>query len=284
MEIAMFPGQGSQYIGMGDKLFRKYSEYTDLASEILGYSILDVCEGCSSFGLESLNQTFYAQPAIFVLSCLTFIDYQSNAKSSSNIDICIGHSLGLFSSLFAAGIFTFEQGLEIVKTRASLMQKASEGGMAAIIGEGVRDLYSLLISNEFFDIDIANYNGPKQVVISGPVESIVNVQTFIESQGMRYIRLNVSGAFHSKLMEPARIQFVNYLTNVEFNEPNLKVISTTNGEEISSKFMIEELSYQLVRPVRWYQTVLSLYKKYSNVTFVELGPGSVLTSLNNYIL
>ena len=279
----MFPGQGCQYIDMGKELLKKHQSYTDLASNILGYSIIDLCSGNFPFELDTMSETIYSQPAIFVVSCLNFIEYQSTLEVN-DIDICIGHSLGLFSALFAANVFNFEQGLKIINKRASLMQKMSKGAMAAIIGDGIEKLQQLLISNDLFDIDIANHNGPKQVVVSGPEDSIVKCKEIIEKNDMRYIRLAVSGAFHSRLMDPARIDFANYLVNIQFNDPKIKVISTTNAQEINLEFIIEELSYQLVKPVRWHETILYLNKKFPNSTFLEFGPGSTLTGLNKYIL
>jgi [acyl-carrier-protein] S-malonyltransferase/trans-AT polyketide synthase/acyltransferase/oxidoreductase domain-containing protein len=280
MKVAMFPGQGSQCIGMGEKLFDNFPAFVSEASNLLGYSVMDLCSGKPPFDEGSVDKTIYSQPAIFLVSSLKYLQYKK-----SDIEICVGHSLGLISALFAAEAIDFSQGISIVKKRAELMDQAPKGAMAAIIGNDVAlRLRSILTDNDFFDIEIANYNGAAQVVISGPESSVAASQSVIEVEGLRFIRLSVSGAFHSRLMEKARIEFAKYLMNFSFKNPKKDVISTINAETISADFMLEELTFQLQKPVRWYETVLTICRNHPTAEFLEFGPGSTLTNLNKYII
>ncbi len=280
MIIAMFPGQGAQYLGMGEKMFEDFPGMVAEASHILGYSVVDLCCGAHPFGENDINRTLYSQPAIFLVSCLHYLQ-----NRNMNIDICVGHSLGFISALFAAEAIDFIQGINIVKKRAELMDQAPRGAMAAIIGNNVKSvLPSILIDNELFDIDVANYNSNVQVVISGPESSILAAQPIVEQNSLKFIRLPVSGAFHSRLMQKARIDFSEYLMDFDFAEPRLDVISAMNGEKISADFILEELSFQLERPVRWYETISMMHQRAPNAQFKEFGPGETLTRLNKYII
>lgn len=280
MIVAMFPGQGAQYLGMGEKIFENFSDMVTEASSILGYSVTDLCSGAYPFNENDINRTLYSQPAIFLVSCLHYLQHRD-----MGIDICVGHSLGFISALFAAGVVDFSQGIAIVKKRAELMDQAPRGAMAAIIGNNVKSaLSSILIDNELFDIDIANYNSDVQIVISGPESSILASQPIVEKNSLRFIRLPVSGAFHSRLMQKARIDFSEYLINFDFAKPKIDVISAMNGEKISVDFILEELSFQLERPVRWSETISMINRQNPNAQFKEFGPGETLTRLNKYII
>lgn len=279
MIVAMFPGQGAQYLKMGEGIFDNFSDLVDRASNILGYSIVDLCNGIYPFNETDINRTLYSQPAIFLVSCLQYL------QDKTTIDLCIGHSLGFISALFAAGVIDLDQGIAIVKKRAELMDRTAKGAMAAVIGNDLNPkLQSILIDNDFFDIDIANYNSTTQFVISGSESSILAVQSIIERNNWKFIKLPVSGAFHSRLMLEARISFSKYLTNFDFKKPKIDIISTMNGEKVLTDFVLEELSFQLERPVRWYETISLILKENPKAKFKEFGPGEVLTRLNKGIL
>lgn len=280
MIVAMFPGQGSQHLNMGTSLFNRFTDMVNLASDMLGYSVEDLCCGINGFSENDINQTLYSQPAIFLVSCLEYLSY-----NKSDISICIGHSLGFISALFAADVISFSQGISIVRKRAQLMASAPKGCMAAVIGNDViSKVQAILSSNDFFDIEIANYNSDIQIVISGPEPSINSAKRLIEESNLKFIKLPVSGAFHSKLMHHARIEFSKFLVNFDFKQPQIDVISAMTGEKVSADFVLEELSFQLERPVMWKDTVLMIKELGVASEFIEFGPGEVLTKLNKYIV
>jgi malonyl CoA-acyl carrier protein transacylase len=280
MRIAhMFPGQGSQRIGMGKILFSMYPEYCQLADQVLGYSIEELCTVDSN---RRLNETKYTQPAIFFVSCLEYMYLKS--KNEIVPDFLFGHSLGLYAALFASKVFDIKTGLEIVSKRAELMHEFSNGGMLAVIGNEVGEIPNLLVQYGFTDIDIANYNTRNQIVLSGKKDSIIKCKTILEGINYSCIILPVSGPFHSRYMESARIAFFEFIMSYKFQTPEIPIISTTNAEVVSLPFLLEELSFQLIKPVRWFQTIEYLKKKYQNIEFIEIGETNILTNLNHKIL
>lgn len=279
MEILMFPGQGSQQLGMGKNLFPQYPELCRAADDILGYSITSLCiEDVHG----TLNQTVYTQPAIYFVCCLMYLDHVK--RSDRPYNYLIGHSLGLFPTLFAAGVFDLLEGLEIVAKRGQLMQAVTGGGMLAVLGEQIERVHEKLIRYEFFDIDVANYNSTEQLILSGKTDRIKQLSPLLETEGYHCVSLPVSGAFHSRYMEPCRLKFVDFLMQRTLAPPKKKVISSTSGEILGAEHLIEEISFQLVKPVRWLQTVRSILQRFSDVAFTELGPGRVLTNLQEKIL
>ncbi|MGL4487460.1 MAG: ACP S-malonyltransferase [Yersinia sp. (in: enterobacteria)] len=278
MEILMFPGQGSQHSGMGKDLFSRNNPLCQQADDVLGYSISRLCledpEG-------NLNKTMYTQPALYFVSCLMYLEHVERA--GDRYDFLIGHSLGLFPALFAAGVFDLMTGLEIVAKRGELMQSIIGGAMMAVIGEQTCRIDEKLVSNGFFDVDIANYNSPDQVVLSGKAERITQLMPLLDNEGYQYVPLPVNGAFHSRYMEPCRLQFVDFLMTQSLATPCKKVISSTSGEVLGAEHLLEEIGFQLVKPVRWSQTLQRLLRDYPQAEFRELGPGKVLTNLQTKI-
>lgn len=271
MIACMFPGQGSQFQGMGRDLFAKYPDLCEIANQTVGYSIGSLC-------LENnggrMNSTSYTQPAVFFVSCLAFLDRRKEADVTP--EIYLGHSLGLYAALFAAGVFDLAAGLRIVAKRGQLMEAASEGAMIAVVGE-LDGLQRLLTAHDFHDVDFANFNTPTQVVISGKTPIVESVQRFLEDRGLRCVRLPVSGPFHSRYMEPARRLFLEFLKGEDLCAPSRPVISTTSAEVVRQEYLLEEMGFQLTRPVRWMQTIGVLKSLYPNLQFEEVGPGRVLT-------
>jgi len=273
----VFPGQGAQFVGMGSTLYANYPEAKALfekANEILGFDITNIMFNGSD---EELKQTKVTQPAIFLHSVIL-------AKVADiKPDMVAGHSLGEFSALVANGALAFEDGLTLVSKRAMAMQKACEmqpGGMAAILG--LEDERVVALCAAFADdiVVAANFNCPGQLVISG---SISGVQTACERLlvlgAKRALPLPVSGAFHSPLMEPARVELEAAIKNTHFNMPacpvyqNVNALPSTNIEEIK-----QNLIAQLTGSVKWTQSVRKMAED-GAVKFVECGPGKVLQGL-----
>jgi malonyl CoA-acyl carrier protein transacylase len=262
---------------MGEELFQRYPRECAAAEERLGYSLVELCRR----GGGQLNQTAFTQPAVYLVSCLA---YQALLEDGQEVrsGAVIGHSAGLYAALFAAGVVELIDGLEIIAKRGKLMQSASGGAMLATIGpaEAIdRELARL----ELFDIEIANYNGPEQTVLSGAADRLAEAGESLTEAGYRCIPLPVSGAFHSRHMEASRREFVKFLVPREFAAPNRPVVSTTTGQQIGMDRILEELTSQLVRPVRWWQTVDYLAQA-GATEFREIGPGHVLTDLTKKII
>jgi malonyl CoA-acyl carrier protein transacylase len=271
----MFPGQGSQAQGMGKELFPAYPKETALASELLGYDVVSLCLNDKE---QKLNATQYTQPLIYLVSALAFLE--QNQKP----DAVIGHSLGLYAALFAAEVFTLTQGLAIVKERARLMAQAQNGSMLAVIGAHCDTLNDFLITNGFHDVDVANDNTYTQRVLSGKKNRLAELAPLLQNNGFRVVPLTVSGAFHSRYMKDVANSFFNFLTDYDFAEPKIPVISSTHGGPITPSHLLEELTYQLVQPVRWRQTIVTLMKNHPKLSFKEIGPGHVLSQLNQQIM
>jgi malonyl CoA-acyl carrier protein transacylase len=272
----MFPGQASHLPGMGRELFPRYPQECAIADATLGYPIVELCADGAR-----LADTACAQPAIFFVSCLAYLERRRDPAFAPTL--FLGHSLGLYAALYAAGCFDLENGIAIVAERGRLMSRVSGGAMLAVIGDDARDPNSVLIEHDAHDIDVANYNSPTQIVLSGRTERISAIAPVLEARGNRCIRLGVSGAFHSRYMEPARQAFVEFLAKQTLRHPVATVVSSTSGERIHGEYLIEELGFQLTKPVRWMQTVVALRERHPDIVFEEVGPGRVLTGLDSKI-
>ena len=276
----VFPGQGAQFVGMGKDLYesnKRAQLFFDKANEVLGYKITDIMFGGTD---EELRQTKVTQPAIFLHSVITALcmdDFQP--------DMVAGHSLGEFSALVAAGALTFEDGLKLVYARAMAMQKACEAApstMAAIIALPDETIEQVCaeISREGHVVVPANYNSPGQVVISGNVEAIQEACARLKEAGAkRALPLSVGGAFHSPLMEMARVELAKAIEAAPINEPICPVYQNVDAKpHTDPKEIKENLLKQLTAPVRWTQSVKNMIAD-GMTEFVECGPGQVLTGL-----
>ena len=270
----MFPGQGSQYPGMGKDLLDRFPKYIDNASEILGLSLKDLL-----FDKDRLSSTRFTQPAIYLVSSLSYLQYEETPGS-----LLLGHSLGLAAALFAAEVYDFETGFKIVVERGRLMSTQDGGSMLAVLGDDLSVIEKILQDIECFEVDIANYNSPNQIVLSGTNYGIETCSYELSNRGYRCVELAVSGAFHSRYMEAVQCDFFNFLRSIKLNDPKKTVISTINGEAIHKDFILEELCYQLTKPVRWSQTIASLVDKHTDLDFVEVAPGNTLSKLNKQIM
>lgn len=274
----MFPGQGSQSKGMGANIFEDFPQEVDKASNILGYDIKDLCLIDPE---NKLNFTKYTQPAIYFVSCLYYIKNYMEKNITPSF-VC-GHSLGEYSALFAAGVYDLFTGLRVVKKRAELMSEVKNGSMMAVLGIDALKSREIMDKLGLEDIDIANYNSPEQIVLSGTIEQIQNSKENLEKENYKCIELNVSGAFHSKQMEKVMPDFMRFLVDIQFNNPNLEVISTSTARPLEEEYILENLAFQLVRPVKWIQTILYLVEQKTD-KFIESEPGSILTKLTDKIL
>ena len=281
MKAFVFPGQGSQFVGMGKDLYENNSlakELFDKADEILGFKITDIMFAGTD---DELRQTKVTQPAVFlhsVISALCMGDEFAPAMVA-------GHSLGEFSALVAAGALSFEDGLRLVHARALAMQKAcevSEGTMAAIIGlpdEKVEEVCAE-VSTEGNVVIPANYNCPGQLVISGNVNAVNAACEKLKAAGAkRALPLKVSGAFHSPLMQPAKEELQVAIEQITINAPKYPVYQNVDGKPHTDAAEIKSnLIAQLTSPVRWTSSVQNMIADGAN-DFTECGPGKALQGM-----
>ncbi|WP_242589560.1 ACP S-malonyltransferase [Corallococcus macrosporus] len=270
----VFPGQGTQRKGMGARLFEPYRSLTDKASEILGYSIEELCLQNPD---NRLGQTQYTQPALYVVNALSYLE--KKAKDGEP-DFVAGHSLGEYNALFAAGSFDFETGLRLVKRRGEIMAEAKGGGMAAVVGLSRERIEEVLRSSEEFGaLDVANFNTPNQVVIAGPADVVQRASPAFEAAGAKaYVLLKVSAAFHSRYMAPASETFRRFLAGFDFQPPRIPVISNVEARPYEAARCRELLAIQIARPVNWTGTVRYLLAQ-PGMKIVEVGPGIVLANM-----
>ncbi len=278
MNAYVFPGQGAQYVGMGKELFdnsTKAQELFNKANSILKFNITDLMFDGTE---EDLRQTNVTQPAIFLHSVILARVLGDDFKP----DMVAGHSLGEFSALVANGTLSFEDGLKLVAKRADAMQKAcemEESTMAAILG--LDDAVVEKICNSISDVVVpANYNSPGQLVISGSVEGINKaIEKCKEAGAKRALPLKVGGAFHSPLMEPARIELAEAINSVKFNKGICPIYQNVTGQSVNDGEIIKKnLIAQLTSPVRWTKIMQNMIADGAN-NITEVGPGKVLQGL-----
>lgn len=277
----IFPGQGSQSVGMGQGLFSEYSNYTEQADKILGYSIEHLCLKDSG---NQLGQTNFTQPAIYTVSVLSYLKHcEENAAPP---DCLAGHSLGEYSALYVAGCFDFATGLKIVCERSRLMSESIGGGMAAITNLDASQVADLLKGDsQFSEVEIANLNTPKQTVVSGNKQQILKLSDPISALGGGFYPLNVSGAFHSRYMSGVKDKLNQFLNTIKFNAPKIPVISNVSAKPypMDRESIKETLIAQITAPVNWVESIY--YMKAAGVqTFEEIGPGHILSRMNEHIL
>ncbi|MBD2099892.1 ACP S-malonyltransferase [Leptolyngbya sp. FACHB-261] len=266
----VFPGQGSQSVGMGSDLLDQagVAEKLKQAENILGWSVPEICQGPE----EQLSRTLYTQPCLFAISAILADLLQAQGQQP---DLVAGHSLGEYNALYTAGVFDFATGLRLVKRRAELMDAAQSGTMAALIGFDRSKLEALVESTE--GVVIANDNSDAQVVISGTPEAVTSLSEQLKAK--RSVPLSVSGAFHSPLMAEAAQTFRQVLADVAFQDARLPVLSNVDPQPAQASAVLKErLGQQMTSPVRWREITLAL-PALEVSQLVEVGPGRVLTGL-----
>lgn len=277
----VFPGQGSQAVGMGKELVETEAIARETFAEadaVLGFSVSQLCfDG----PVEELKRTANAQPALVTISTAYWRLLQARGFAC---DLVAGHSLGEYSALVAAGALTFADALRLVRKRGELMEAASTahpGGMAAVIGmenEAVEALCAE-VAAEHGTLVPANYNAPGQVVVSGENDAIAALRALAKSRGVRAIPLPVSGGFHSPLMQPAAEAFAAVLAEVTISTPAMPIVQNVTAEATVDPAAIRDaLARQITGSVRWTQSLCEMQRKGLS-RFVEIGPGNVLTGL-----
>jgi [acyl-carrier-protein] S-malonyltransferase len=275
----IFPGQGSQYVGMGKDLYEQSAiarEKFNQSDSILGISLSKICfEGPE----DELRQTKNTQPAIFLHSIIL-----TELSDHSDAAMAAGHSLGEYSALVMSGALTFEDGLKLVRLRGELMQRAGEiehGTMAAVVGLNPDTIAGICLDASSSGIvQCANFNSPGQIVISGSVTGVQKAMELAKKNGAKLVKeLVVSGAFHSPLMEHAREGLKSALEKVNFRKANIPVYANVSAKPVQNPDDIRKLlAEQLTSPVRWEESVQNMIRD-GATSFVEIGPGKVLQGL-----
>ena len=279
MKAYVFPGQGAQFSGMGLDLFESSKESMakfETANDILGFKISEIMFNGTD---EDLKQTKVTQPAIFIHSVILASCLGEQFKP----DMVAGHSLGEISALVASKSLNFEDGLKLVNSRAKAMQKACEANpstMAAILGLDDQIVEEVCKNVEGIVV-AANYNCPGQLVISGENQAIEKAcEKLSEAGAKRALRLPVGGAFHSPLMEPAKMELKEAIDNTSFNIPICPVYQNVNAKAVTDPKQIKEnLIAQLTAPVRWTQIMQNMISDAGEIEVIEVGPGKVLQGL-----
>jgi len=284
MFSVIFPGQGSQLVGMGRDLHNKYSLVQDLfqeADDTLGFSLSDLILNGPK---EELDLTENTQPAIFLISYSIF----KLIKKEFNIDLnkasfFAGHSLGEYSAIASAGVLSFSDTLKILKIRGKAMQSSvpkGVGGMVAVLGSEIEIIESIINDNKAkYECYIANDNSVGQVVLSGNVKDLEKMMDDLKLANIKNIKLPVSAPFHCKLMNKATIVMSEEVAKLNFKEPENILISNVTGKEISNSNELKNLLVkQIENRVRWRESILLMINKGIN-QFIEIGPGKVLSGL-----
>jgi malonyl CoA-acyl carrier protein transacylase len=275
--VWVFPGQGSQRKGMGAELFARYPQLVAQADAVLGYSLRELCLDDPD---GVLNRTEYTQPALFAVSALSFLRMRDDGLILA--DAFAGHSLGEFAALFAAGAFDFATGIELVAKRGALMAQAPRGAMAAIIGPDLARVRAILDGAGLAAVDIANINSDSQHVVSGLHEDIERCEAAFVAAGARYVRLNVSAAFHSRYMREVERAYAEFTAGLaaagRLHPLRAPVISNRSARPHPREGWLPQLIEQISHPVNWYESMSWLLAQ-GDVALQELGPGEVLTGL-----
>ena len=282
----IFPGQGSQYSGMGRFLYDNYQtarETFKLADDTLNFSLSDLC---FNGNIKDITKTYNTQPALLTIS---YIMYQIYIKKRDlRPSLLLGHSLGELTALVCSNAIKFTDGIKIARDRGLYMQECgdkSEGSMLVVLSNDFKLIKKFCseISNEKLILEIANYNSNNQIVLSGNNRALDMIKEKLKKENIKCIRLNVSAAFHSPIMESASSKLRKNLSQYKFSQMSIPVISNISGKPyLSQDDIIKNLSLQVTKPVQWVKSISNALKLGANL-FVEVGPKSVLKNLNKNI-
>jgi [acyl-carrier-protein] S-malonyltransferase len=281
----LFPGQGSQSVGMGEEFYREYDvarEIFDMTEEI---SRINISKLCFKGPMEALTTTVNLQPAVTAvnLACLAVIE-----KENAEFHYCAGHSLGEYSALSAAGVHQKEDTVSLVFKRGELMHREAirnQGAMHAIVGLPIDEVTELVTEVQKDGlVSVANHNTEVQIVITGAPESVEKVSALAVARGAKSVPLNVSGAWHSELIKGAEEEFKAVLDATDFNKPDKSILFNVTADTSDDPDDIKDImGCQLCSPVRWYDIITRLMEANVEI-FVEVGPGRVLAGLLKKIL
>ncbi len=284
MFSVVFPGQGSQFVGMGRKLYDEFGYVKDLfkkADDILGFPLSRIIlEGSK----EKLDSTENTQPSIFLVSYSIYKVIKKETKIDlSKAKFFAGHSLGEYSALASSESLVFDQAIKLLNLRGKAMQSAvpkGEGGMLAVLGIEIDKIKNILYENKSnYECFIANDNSNGQIVISGKNKDLEFLMSDLKKLSIKNIKLPVSAPFHCKLMNTATETMRNVILNTEFKKPNNLIVSNVTSEEVSDPLNIKELLIkQIESPVRWRESIIYMANKGVR-KFIEIGPGKVLSGL-----
>lgn len=279
----LFPGQGSQSVGMGKDLYENFESAKSVfetADKVLNKSISTICfEGPE----EDLKQTVNTQPAIVTMSIAAMKALTSQVDIKP--DFVAGHSLGEYCAMYTAGVMSLENTLKAIQKRADLMGATKGGSMAAVLNASEEQLRAgLAEGSKVGYVDVANYNSPAQVVITGDENAVKAASDYMLANGVRrVVPLAVSGAFHSKFMENAGHEFASFVSNLELNDASIPVVTNVDAEPTTnSADFREKMPRQIYSSVHWTQTIQKMVEEGVEI-FVEIGPGKVLAGLNKKI-
>jgi malonyl CoA-acyl carrier protein transacylase len=268
----IFPGQGSQRPGMGAGLFDRYPDLEQRASDVLGYSLRQLCLEDPH---DQLRETRYTQPARYVVNALALL---AACDDGTRPDVLLGHSVGEYNALLGGGAFDFETGLRLVLDRARLMASVP-GGMSVVLGMDSDTIENVLSEAELTDVDLANLNAVDQVVVAGPVDKLEAAGEELKAAGAFAVKpLEVSGPFHSRYLRPAAEEFAQVLANYRLEAPRLPVIANRTAREYGADNIAQLLAEQIDHQVRWADSLEYLLLRDPRTEFIELGGGSTLGS------
>lgn len=276
----LFPGQGSQSVGMGKDLYDNYDAAKEVfmtSDEILNKDITNICFNGPE---EDLKQTSNTQPAIVTMSIAALEALKS--KLDIKPDYVAGHSLGEYCAMYAAGVMDLKTTLSAIQMRANLMSEVKGGSMAAVINANADVLDSALKeASSAGYVDVANYNSPQQVVITGDTQAVKKTGEILLENGVkRFVELPVSGAFHSEYMKDAGSKFEIFVSDLNLKDAKIPVITNVDAQEtVSAKDFEEKMPKQIYSSVHWTQTIQKMAQNGVEI-FIEIGPGKVLAGLN----
>ncbi|WP_185878530.1 ACP S-malonyltransferase [Blattabacterium cuenoti] len=283
MKAYIFPGQGSQFLGMGQNLYKNSSlakKFFQLSDDVLGFKMTNIMFDGST--MKVIKKTKYTQLAIYIYSVI-----QAKILNNFYPDMVAGHSLGEFSALAAIEVFSFEDGLKLVEKRATMMQEICEsiyGGMAVVFGLEDKIIENVCKKDPGIIVP-ANYNSPGQLVISGEEKALKRVCGSLKKIGAKKIlKLPVHGAFHSPIMEPAKKKLKIFIERITFKDSKCPIYQNVTAKSVSNSDEIKKnLIEQLTSPVKWKQSVENMIQK-GAISFTEVGPGNVLQGIIKKII